>query len=301
MAKSPKPNPDERPTPERLAHYLECATPEVFSPWERELIAEVRALREELAAVTYTEPVEGYALVRGPNGTAGAAEALLREFGRRGREIERLREELAHAAKFNERAMVLNERSLSAADNVEELLAEVRRQREKLERVEATCAAYDKMLQGRGWAGVTPQSVAAAFRSAIAAPFPKVTVIEPRDPGPPGGIVKVSREEVAEMFPELDEPSGPDWPFATKPADLAEVRALREELASRPAASVSVYALNPAHQEQANRIAASLPAYVDNVAALVKVTGLIAPALEQNGLPNLARQLRKALKPFEGP
>jgi hypothetical protein len=43
----PKPDPDKRPSPERLRYYLEM-DPRMFSPWERELIAEIRALRSEL-------------------------------------------------------------------------------------------------------------------------------------------------------------------------------------------------------------------------------------------------------------
>lgn len=54
-------------------------------------LAEVRALREELAAVTYGEAVEGYAIIKGPHGTeTSAAEDLLREFGRRGEVIARI-------------------------------------------------------------------------------------------------------------------------------------------------------------------------------------------------------------------
>ena len=49
MDRPTKPDPDVRPTPERIKDYLECDSPAIFSPWERELIAEVRALRAELA------------------------------------------------------------------------------------------------------------------------------------------------------------------------------------------------------------------------------------------------------------
>lgn len=49
MTRPPKPDPDKRPTPDRLRYYLETE-PRLLSPWERELLAEVRALRETVDA-----------------------------------------------------------------------------------------------------------------------------------------------------------------------------------------------------------------------------------------------------------
>jgi hypothetical protein len=84
-----------------------------------ETVAAVAALRAELS--------ETQAHLRSALDAGEAAErrvvALREERDAMFADNKRLREQLHHTRKFNERAMVLNERSLSVADNVEALLA----------------------------------------------------------------------------------------------------------------------------------------------------------------------------------
>lgn len=109
------------------------------------LAAEVRALRLDLAAVTYSDPVEGYAIVKGPHGTE-SAEELLREFGRRSEEIERLKAELERVSGGRMRDLLTD---------AEELCAKRTRQfRELREAAEALCKKWNEETDGRGWGGV---------------------------------------------------------------------------------------------------------------------------------------------------
>lgn len=100
MGRPSKPkNPDERPTSERLRTFYLGADPRTFSAWERELIAEVRALREELKTTGHAFEIGGLWM-----NARTAVDLLTEENELRKAENAKLREELADAEKRAEYA-----------------------------------------------------------------------------------------------------------------------------------------------------------------------------------------------------